>query len=79
MGLSCIPTEGLAMDTLLTTKQAATYLNVSVNTLNRWRWAGRGPTFAKMGDVVRYSQSDLDAYVAANKHASTTAAQHTAA
>jgi Helix-turn-helix domain len=48
--------------------QAANYLGneehpFSVRTLQRWRVEGIGPKFAKLGQSVRYRQSDLDAYL----------------
>ena len=46
----------------LNTHQAAAYLNLSPNTLHRWRWSGHGPRFKKFGRSVRYSREDLDAY-----------------
>lgn len=47
----------------LDTKQAADYLNLSPNTLSRWRWSGDGPRFVKLGRAVRYRIEDLDAFV----------------
>jgi len=53
---------------LLTDEQAASLLAVSPATLRSWRCRGIGPTFIKMGNgtkaPVRYSESDLEQYIA---------------
>lgn len=48
---------------LMTTKQAAAYLNVKPGTLEQWRWYGNGPPFVKMGRTVRYRLADLNEYI----------------
>jgi len=49
---------------LLTTKQAAIYLNVSAAFLERDRWAGARIPFRRIGTrAVRYVLSDLEAYI----------------
>lgn len=49
---------------LLTTKQAAPILGVSVAFLERDRWAGARIPFVKIGSrAVRYRLSDLHAYI----------------
>jgi predicted DNA-binding transcriptional regulator AlpA len=51
-------------DNLLTTKQAAPILGVSVAFLERDRWAGARVPFIKIGSrAVRYRHSDLLAYI----------------
>lgn len=57
---------------LLTTRQAAEYLNLKAKTLSHWRWAGCGPRYVKLGGNVRYRQEDLDAYIAESARTSTT-------
>lgn len=42
---------------------AASYLGLSRRTLQQWRVSGRGPSFRKLGAAVRYSRSDLDAFI----------------
>lgn len=56
---------------LLNEKAAAERLGLAVKTLQKWRWTGGGPVFAKLGGTVRYRVSDIDAFVAANVRAST--------
>lgn len=49
---------------LLTTKEAASFLGVSKAFLERDRWAGARIPFIKVGSrAVRYRSSDLDAYI----------------
>lgn len=48
---------------LLREPDAATYLELAPKTLARWRWAGKGPAFYKLGSAVRYSVDDLDSYI----------------
>ena len=51
-------------DQLLTTKQAAPVLGVSIAFLERDRWAGARVPFIKIGArAVRYRLSDLHAYI----------------
>lgn len=50
---------------LLTTEQAAEYLSLSASTLHKLRCSGGGPAYRVLGArAVRYSQCDLDAWVA---------------
>ena len=53
--------ETIAIDgeRLLTTKQAANFLNRPQRTLEDWRYTGDGPPYVKMGRAVRYRASDL--------------------
>lgn len=49
---------------LLTTKQAAEYLGVSMAFLERDRWAGAKVPFVRIGSrTVRYLKSDLEQYI----------------
>lgn len=43
----------------------ADYLGVAVRTLENWRCRRYGPRYVKIGGSVRYRQSDLDAWLAA--------------
>jgi predicted DNA-binding transcriptional regulator AlpA len=56
---------------LLAEAEAARILGLSVKTLRRWRWAGQGPSFRKLGRAVRYASSDLEAYIADARRTST--------
>ena len=49
---------------LLSTPQAAKFLNVSIAFLERDRWAGARIPFVKVGSrAVRYRLDDLEAYI----------------
>ena len=57
---------------LLTTREAAAYLDVSMAFLERDRWAGARIPFIKVGSrAVRYRLTDLDAYLDAQVRWST--------
>ncbi len=56
---------------LLNEHQAAYALGLKVATLRRWRWAGKGPNFVKIGSAVRYEPSELRAFIAASRRKST--------
>lgn len=63
-------------DTLYNEEHAARYLGgsespISVRTMQRWRLEGLGPTYVKLGRLVRYRQSDLDEFIQFNCLAST--------
>ncbi|MEX2151281.1 MAG: helix-turn-helix domain-containing protein [Steroidobacteraceae bacterium] len=54
------------MDTLLTPIQAAKILAVSTNTLACWRSTKRYPLpWVRVGNRVRYRQTDLDRFITA--------------
>ena len=57
---------------LVNETEAARILALSVKTLRRWRWVGRGPSFVKIGAAVRYDLADLSAYIEAGRRSSTT-------
>ena len=56
---------------LIREAEAAALLDVEVATLRRWRWAGKGPIFRKIGAAVRYDRADLDAFIEAARRTST--------
>ena len=49
----------------LTQVELAARWRISPRTLERWRWAGEGLPFTKVGGRVLYSLSDAEAYEAA--------------
>ena len=51
---------------LLTTAEAATYLNVKPRTLDNWRHKLTGPPYKKIGQLVRYDAKELSAWVDAS-------------
>lgn len=54
-------------DPPMTAAEAAAYLRVRPLTLARWRKAGTGPNYAKVGKRYLYRLSDLEAYVTARR------------
>ncbi|MDP5239105.1 helix-turn-helix domain-containing protein [Uliginosibacterium sp. 31-16] len=52
-----------AKSDLLDTKEAAVFLGLTVSTLESWRLKGCGPSYKKIGRLVRYSEADLRAYI----------------
>ena len=56
---------------LLSTPQAAKFLNVSIAFLERDRWAGARVPFIKIGSrAVRYRLDDLEGYINSNRQQS---------
>jgi excisionase family DNA binding protein len=53
---------------LLSPKQASEVLGIPTGTLADWRSQRRGPPFYKIeGHLIRYSQAELDAWVAGQR------------
>lgn len=51
-------------DGRMDTKNAAAYVGVSVNHLEKMRWKGSGPRFVKLGAKrVFYFKEDLDVWI----------------
>ena len=59
------------MSRLVTERDAAELLGVSVRTLQKWRLQGNGPGFVKLGHAVRYDVKDLEAYIELARRRST--------
>jgi hypothetical protein len=66
-----MPTETEARRPPLDTPEAAIYVSVRPNYLERLRCSGSGPTFIKHNGLVRYDPDDLDAWLEAGKRKST--------
>ncbi len=49
---------------LLKERAAADRLGVCASTLRRWRWAGYGPEWIKLGGAVRYAPEALARFIA---------------
>lgn len=56
-------TRPLTRAQFLDSNQAAEYLGLKRSTLEAWRCRGTGPTFCKLGRLVKYRQADLDAFI----------------
>lgn len=50
---------------LLSADEVASYLDVSVATLDRWRSEGTGPNYIKAGNGIRYPENCVAEYVQA--------------
>ncbi|MCZ4559885.1 helix-turn-helix domain-containing protein [Rhodococcus sp. IEGM 1401] len=59
------------MDDLLTPAQCAELLNTSVGSLANRRYKGTGPTFVKLGQLVRYRRTDIETYLKGNRYTRT--------
>lgn len=51
--------------------EAAMILGLSPRTLQRWRWAGGGPEYIKLGSCVRYPEETLATFLDRGRRAST--------
>ena len=56
---------------LLKETEVARLLSLRPQTLAKWRWAGKGPAYRKIGGAVRYVASDLEDYIDRAKREST--------
>ena len=56
---------------LLNNDETADELGISRRTLPVWRVQGKGPQFIKIGKLVRYERTELDAWIRANTHSNT--------
>lgn len=53
----------------MTTREVAAFLGLSAGTLCVWRNQGKGPSYYKVGNAVRYKIDDVEAWKNANvKH-----------
>ena len=59
------------IERLMNEHEVAAKLGLKVATLRRWRWAGRGPPYIKIGSAVRYQPPDIDALIDAGRRTST--------
>ncbi|MCW0216398.1 MAG: helix-turn-helix domain-containing protein [Pseudonocardia sp.] len=58
--------QGKNDDELLTVKELAAELKVSVSTVQHWVTDGRGPKRIRVGRHVRYRRSDLNEWLQEN-------------
>ena len=56
-------TPNLPVDRLFDERAAANVLSCSVALLRKWRLFDEGPAYCKIGRLVRYRQSDIDAFL----------------
>lgn len=55
---------------LLDEARLSAMLGVSRSTLQSWRYSGRGPRFIKLGRLIRYRNTDVEAYLRAQTRGS---------
>ncbi len=56
---------------LLNNNSTAEWLGISHRTLPIWRVQGKGPKFIKIGKLVRYEHTEIEAWILANTHSNT--------
>lgn len=54
----------IVVSPLMDSREIAAYLKVSESTLSRWRSAGQGPPFLRLGGIARYRIDVVDAWLA---------------
>jgi predicted DNA-binding transcriptional regulator AlpA len=67
---------GMTPHDLRSPDYVARRLGISIRTLERKRADGSGPRFVKAGRIVRYTDPDVDAWIASQTVASTSEARH---
>jgi len=67
-------TPAVSVDELLTERQAAVALLVSVKTLQAWRVQGRNVPFVRIGRRIAYRVRDINDFIEKNRFASTSEA-----
>jgi excisionase family DNA binding protein len=60
------------MDQLITVQQLATWCQVPVTTIYRWRHVGTGPPGIRVGRFVRFDPADVRRWIASQKTADLT-------
>ena len=61
------------LPTLLTSRDVAALLGLKDRTVDLMRVTGRGPTFLKIGRIVRYRLSDVETWLAQHVRINTSA------
>jgi predicted DNA-binding transcriptional regulator AlpA len=65
------PSRPVTPPVLLSPKQAARLLNLSVSWLPKRRLAGDGPPYVKLGGAVRYAEGSLQQWMKGQQRTST--------
>lgn len=61
-------TDALVVSPLLDSREVAAYLKVSESTLSRWRSAGTGPPFLRLGGIARYRLDAVNRWLGELEH-----------
>ena len=48
---------------VLTPRETASFLKVSIHTLAKWRSCKKGPEYMRTGRLVKYDRKDLETYL----------------
>jgi len=62
------------MTALLSTQDLARYIGVAEGTIRKWRWAGRGPVYTRLGGSrgpCRYRPEDVESWLREREAGST--------
>ena len=70
--ITSTPSTPSALDELLDTRQVAKVYNCTAQWLERMRIEGRGPKYVKIGRLVRYRLSAVEAWIAEQESATRT-------
>lgn len=73
------PLAGKSLPRMITEKQAAWMLSVSVAALRRWRREHRGPQFTRLERCIRYDLRVIELYLLDNSSQKKAADSHSAA
>jgi hypothetical protein len=60
-------TPQVSVDRLFDERSAANVLSCSVALLRKWRLFREGPSYVKIGRLVRYRQDDLNAFLVSHR------------
>lgn len=60
--------EAVLVSPLMYSREVAAYLKVSESTLSRWRSAGEGPPFLRLGGIARYRLDAVDRWLDGLEH-----------
>lgn len=58
------PDGTVVVSPLMDSREIAAYLKVSESTLSRWRSAGQGPPFLRLGGIARYRIDVVNTWLA---------------
>lgn len=52
---------------LATPGQLGEYLGIPPTTLAQWRWVRTGPTYVRLGRLIRYRREDVEEWLESNQ------------
>lgn len=55
--------DDMTVEKLLTTKEVAEWLRVSLTTLHKWRKEQAGPPAVQLGNRLRYRRAEVEAWL----------------